>query len=95
MLKLNVLLIYLLLVNLYAFALYGIDKSKAKSGKWRISERHLLLSALFGGSFGAALAMKTFRHKTKHNIFKFGVPFMLMLHLVALGFAVVKGWIAL
>lgn len=95
MLKLNVLLIYLLVLNLYAFALYGLDKSKAKAGKWRISEKHLLLAAFLGGSAGAFMGMKTFHHKTKHNQFKFGVPMMLVLHLLALGFATLKGWIVL
>lgn len=95
MLKLNVLLIYLLVINLYTFALYGLDKSKAKAGKWRISEKQLLLAAFLGGSAGALMGMKTFRHKTQHNQFKFGVPLMLMLHLIALGYLASQGGIRL
>lgn len=36
---------YLVLINLIAFSLYGIDKAKARMGKWRIPELHLLLVA--------------------------------------------------
>ena len=75
----NLLIIYLFIVNVYAFGLYGLDKSKAKKGAWRISEKHLLLAAFLGGGLGALLGMKTFRHKTKHGVFKFGVPIMLCL----------------
>lgn len=95
MLKLNAVFIFLVVINLYTFALYGLDKSKAKAGKWRISEKHLLLAAFLGGSLGAAFGMKIFRHKTKHKLFKFGVPLMLILHAFTLGFIASKGWIAL
>lgn len=38
---------YLLLANVVTFIAYGIDKYKAKKGKWRISEATLLLMALW------------------------------------------------
>jgi uncharacterized membrane protein YsdA (DUF1294 family) len=60
---------YLLACNLLAFFLYFIDKVKARHNSWRIRERTLLLFALSGGSIGAILAMKLFRHKTKKNSF--------------------------
>ncbi len=62
-------IVFILIMNITAFALYGSDKAKAKKNKWRISERTLLLAGLFGGAVGALLAMKLFRHKTKHNYF--------------------------
>ena len=71
----------LLGVNLLAFALYGIDKGKAKRGAWRIRESTLLLAALLGGSAGALLGMELFRHKTKHWKFKILVPLFLTLHI--------------
>ena len=47
-------IIYLLLaINVITFILYGIDKLKAKKGKWRIPEATLLLLAVMGGSIGA------------------------------------------
>ena len=76
---------YILLLNLVAFVVYGIDKYKAKRIKWRISEFTLLTLALLGGSIGAWLAMKTFRHKTMHKKFYIGVPMIIMLQI---GFAV-------
>ena len=72
---------YLILVNLIAFALYGIDKRRAKQGAWRISEYTLLLVALLGGSLGALLGMRYFRHKTRHRKFRYGVLLILLLQL--------------
>lgn len=67
-------IIIILIINIIAFFTYGIDKWKAKHGKWRISEAALLLLALLGGSVGAWLGMKTWHHKTMHLKFKYGVP---------------------
>ena len=72
---------YLILMNLIAFALYGIDKRRAKQGAWRISEYTLLLVALLGGSLGALLGMRYFLHKTRHRKFRYGVPLILLLQL--------------
>ena len=44
---------YLVLINVITFIAYGIDKLKAKKGKWRIPEATLLLLAIVGGSIGA------------------------------------------
>ena len=76
-------------VNLVSFALYGLDKLKAKKGLWRIRESTLLLVAALGGSLGALLGMEVFRHKTKHWSFKLLVPLFLLLH-IALGAWLVK-----
>ena len=62
-------LIYLMVMSLAALALYGGDKARAKQGRWRIPERALLGVGFFGGSVGALLGMKLFRHKTKHWYF--------------------------
>ena len=74
-------LLLLIAVNLTSFALYGLDKLKAKKGLWRIRESTLLLVALLGGSLGALLGMEVFRHKTKHWQFKVLVPVFFILHL--------------
>jgi len=55
----------LLIVNLSAFAAFGIDKYLAINGRRRIRERSLLLLALFGGTVGAISAQRLFRHKTQ------------------------------
>lgn len=75
---------YLILVNLWAFGLMWFDKRRAKRGGGRIRERTLFLSALLGGSAGAVLGMWTFRHKTKHWYFVWGMPLILLAQL-ALG----------
>ncbi len=74
----------LLLVNLVAFAAYGIDKRKAQKDRWRIPESALLLLAFLGGAIGALLGMRVFHHKTKHWKFKILVPLFLVLQ-IALG----------
>lgn len=56
-------------ISLIAFVLYFADKKKAQKNKWRIKEATLLGFGFFGGAVGALLAMKIFRHKTKHWYF--------------------------
>ena len=72
---------YLVLINLLTFIVYGIDKLKAKKGKWRIPESTLLLLAFMGGSVGAWLGIKVWHHKTLHKKFKYGVPFIFILQI--------------
>ena len=71
---LTILTIYLIFMNLLAFLLMGLDKSKARRNQWRIPEKTLFLSAILGGSIGAILGMQVFRHKTKHASFWIGMP---------------------
>lgn len=73
--------VYLLLVNLTAFILMGIDKRRATKDKWRIKETTLFLPVLLGGGVGGILGMKVFRHKTKHWYFRFGFPAILILEM--------------
>ena len=73
------LIIYgLLALNLITFITYGIDKRKAKKSRWRISESSLLLLALCGGSVGAWLGLKVWRHKTQHKKFYVGIPVIMV-----------------
>lgn len=60
----------ILIWNLLVFMIYGIDKSKAKRGAWRIPEKYLLSFAFLCGGFGAWLAGITFYHKTRKWYFK-------------------------
>ena len=75
---LHIALIYLAVINVVTFFIYGIDKWKAKRLKWRIPEAKLLGMAVFGGSIGAWLGMKTWHHKTLHKKFRYGVPLILI-----------------
>ena len=72
----------LIIINLITFLLYGIDKLKAKKGKWRISEATLLLLAAIGGSIGAWLGIKIWHHKTLHKKFIYGIPLIIFAQIV-------------
>lgn len=76
-------LCYLLIINLLAFFLFGIDKWKANHGRWRIRERTLLLSAALGGGLGALVGMKVWHHKTRKAKFAILVPVCLVAWAVA------------
>ena len=77
--------IYLVVINVVTFFLYGIDKWKALRDKWRIEEATLLWWAAFGGSIGALLGMKAWHHKTLHKKFTIGVPAILMAQIAIVG----------
>ena len=80
---------YLLLVNLAGFLLMGLDKRRARRGAWRISEKALFLPAVLGGGLGSIVGMRTFRHKTKHWYFRYGLPALLI---GQLALAALLGW---
>ncbi|WP_288279602.1 DUF1294 domain-containing protein [uncultured Prevotella sp.] len=82
----ELLLYYFVCVNVLTFFVYGIDKWQARQGKWRISEATLLLFAVIGGSIGAWLGMRVWRHKTMHKKFKYGIPAILMIHIIVIGY---------
>ena len=73
---------YLVLINVITFIVYGIDKLKAKKGRWRIPESTLLLLAIIGGSIGAWYGVKVWHHKTLHKKFTYGIPLILAVQLV-------------
>ena len=72
--------VYLVIINIFAFIIYGIDKNKAKRHQYRISEGFLIFIAAIGGSLGAVMAMIFFSHKTKHRKFTVTVPVLLAVH---------------
>ena len=74
------LIYYLLAINVLTFIVYGVDKWKARRGRWRVPEVTLLVLAAAGGSVGAWVAMQLFRHKTQKKKFRYGVPFILLFY---------------
>ena len=84
MTDIQLILIYLVTINVATFFTYGIDKWKAKKSLWRIRESALLGLAILGGSIGAWLGMKVWHHKTMHKIFKYGIPLILAVQIVLL-----------
>ena len=75
----DVIIYYLIGINIVAFMVYGLDKLLAKLQSWRVPELWLLIFAAAGGSVGAYLAMQLFRHKTLHWRFRLGVPLLFIL----------------
>lgn len=86
----EIILYAILAMNILTFVVYGIDKLKAKHGKWRISELTLLTLALAGGSIGALCGMKVWRHKTKHKKFCYGIPFIIILHTALAAYILIR-----
>ena len=80
----TVLIIYFLLVNLLGFYAMYTDKLRAKKRAFRISEATLFAIAIIGGAIGCILGMYTFRHKTKHWHFVYGMPIILFLQIVSI-----------
>ena len=78
----TVLMIYLVIINIITFFLYGADKLKAVHHKWRIPEKTLFGLSLLGGSAGTWAGMYAFRHKTKHWYFVKGMPLIFFIHVV-------------
>ena len=87
---LTVLWIVWLAVNLVTFILYGVDKRRAKRGAWRIPEKTLLTGTWLLGGVGAWLAMRMFRHKTKHLAFQVSAPAGAVLSLAVMALASAK-----
>ena len=84
------LLIWLAAANLLGFVLMGADKRRAKMHLRRIPERTLFLSAILGGSVGTIAGMWTFRHKTKHWYFVFGMPLILLAQVAAAYYLLIR-----
>lgn len=63
-------------MTVLGFVVMGIDKAKAKEGKWRIKEAALFAFAILFGGVGTTLGMYVFRHKTKHWYFAVFFPIL-------------------
>lgn len=77
-----ILITYVILINITGFALMGIDKRKAVKHAFRIPESTLFIIAVIGGSIGSIVGMYTFRHKTRHWYFVYGMPFILVVQVL-------------
>ncbi len=69
-------------INVIVFVLYGVDKRRAIRGAWRVPEKTLLTGTWLLGGVGAWLAMRIFRHKTKHIAFQVSAPIGAILSLL-------------
>ena len=78
----TVLYTYLIIINAAGFLFMLIDKHRAQENMWRIPERTLMAVTLIGGSFGTLLGMNLFRHKTKKDKFRIGIPMILSVQIL-------------
>lgn len=76
---------WLIVLNVIAYAVMASDKRRAKRSKRRVPERTLFIWAAIGGALGIWMAMRSKRHKTQHNAFRFGVPALFVLNIVVYG----------
>ena len=88
----QIILIYLVAMNVVTFFAYCIDKWKAKRSKWRISEATLLGMAVIGGSIGAWLGMRVWHHKTMHKKFQFGIPLIIVVQIALVIWIISKSY---
>ncbi len=75
-------LAYLILMNIWAFALFGSDKARAEKKQKRIKEGKLMRVCFFGGAIGGIIGMNAFRHKTLKKKFSVGVPIFFVIQLI-------------
>lgn len=87
--KIEIIVLYLVLINIITFIVYGVDKYLAKNNnEKRIREMVLFLLGFAGGSLGALIAMQVFRHKTseKKNYFKYGNILILIMQIIVIAY---------
>lgn len=77
-----------IVLNVIAFALYGVDKRRAIKGLWRIRESTLIIMSFFG-PVGGVLGMKAFSHKTNKPKFKLVYVF-LALHVLVVVYLIAR-----
>ncbi|MDO8321722.1 MAG: DUF1294 domain-containing protein [Phenylobacterium sp.] len=75
----NLVLLYLAVINLMTFAVFAADKRAAAGGLRRTPEATLLGLAAIGGGLGAVSAQRLLRHKTRKQ------PFARQLNLILAG----------
>lgn len=75
-------LIYWSLISVIAIFVTILDKKRAIHNGWRIQEKSLMLCALLGGALTMLITMRIIRHKTRHKKFMFGLPVVIILHIL-------------
>jgi len=83
-------LLHVISINFITFFAYGYDKKAARKGAWRIPEKTLQGFAFVGGTLGAFIGQKTFRHKTKKSSFQLVFWLIFYIQVMTLGFLALK-----
>ena len=87
---LQVLILYVIVMNIFGFYMMWSDKRKARRDAWRTPERNFFIVSLLGGSIGWWAGMYVFHHKTQHIKFTVGIPVVLLLQISVLLWLVSK-----
>ncbi|WP_426278396.1 DUF1294 domain-containing protein [Chryseobacterium sp. S-02] len=77
-------MVYLLIINLFSFIIFGLDKRNSVFHRRRIPETSLLGISFLGGSIGSIAAIVIFRHKISKTSFllKFGGIMLIQMALI-------------
>lgn len=70
--------IWFIAINVAGIAVTVHDKSAARRGAWRVSERTLFALCLLGACPGVYLTMRIVHHKTRHKRFMIGIPLIFL-----------------
>ena len=76
---------YLMGIGTITFLTYGFDKRQAKDHRTRVPENVLHIMTLAGGTPGALLGQKLFRHKTQKRSFRHVFWAIVVFQVVAIG----------
>ena len=86
----KILIIYFVIINLIAVILTVFDKSAARNGNWRISQKTLLIVSALAGSTPMLTTMYIVHHKTKKMKFMIGIPAIILAQLSVVIFVLVN-----
>jgi uncharacterized membrane protein YsdA (DUF1294 family) len=75
---------YLMVINSIVLFLYGIDKKSAQHNGLRISENTFHILTIMGGTLGAFLGQRLFRHKILKRSFQDAFRLIVAIQLLAL-----------
>ena len=78
---------FVILINFTSFNIFLYDKKLVKNfGRSRIREYVFFVLAVIGGSLGIYLGMNILNYKTRKARYRFGIPVIIILQLIAIAF---------
>ena len=84
--------VFLAIINLLTFGVFGLDKAAAVARRPRVPERALLTLAALGGGLGALLARPVFRHKTRKQPFGAWLTLIVFVQAAAIAAGLALWW---